>query len=207
MTFIFKVPRFLQIYECIIHHFSRFVNTPDVDNSAALAYHTDIEKRENTMENSQDFTSGRILSPLLKFAVPLFAALFLQAMYGAVDLAVVGSFAKTADISAVATGSQIMQTVTGIFTGLATGITVLIGQMIGKGERRTAGRTIGAGIALFAIVAAVGTAVFTLCASPISVLMQAPKEAFSQTVPTSGYALRERYSSSRSTCSEAFSAA
>ena len=36
------------------------------------------------------FTKGPILSPLLRFTVPVLAALFLQAMYGAVDLLVVG---------------------------------------------------------------------------------------------------------------------
>ena len=41
------------------------------------------------MESLHDFTRGKILGPLLKFAYPVFLALFLQAMYGAVDLLVV----------------------------------------------------------------------------------------------------------------------
>ena len=45
------------------------------------------------MESLHDFTKGKILGPLLKFAYPVFLALFLQAMYGAVDLLVVGKFA------------------------------------------------------------------------------------------------------------------
>ena len=50
------------------------------------------------MENrNNDFLNGAILSPLLRFAGPLLLALFLQAMYGAVDLIVVGNFAGTAD--------------------------------------------------------------------------------------------------------------
>ena len=54
------------------------------------------------------FTSGKILSPLLRFAFPVLLALLLQAMYGAVDLLVVGKFGHTADISGVSTGSQLM---------------------------------------------------------------------------------------------------
>ena len=57
------------------------------------------------MESLHDFTKGKILGPLLKFAYPVFLALFLQAMYGAVDLLVVGKFATTADVSGVAVGS------------------------------------------------------------------------------------------------------
>lgn len=44
------------------------------------------------MENTQNFTEGKILAPLLKFALPVLLALFLQAMYGAVDLLIVGKF-------------------------------------------------------------------------------------------------------------------
>ena len=52
------------------------------------------------------------MQPLLLFAVPVLLALFLQAMYGAVDLLIVGKFASSADVSAVSTGSQIMTTLT-----------------------------------------------------------------------------------------------
>ena len=89
-----------------------------------------------------NFTEGKIASPLLKFTVPILLAILLQALYGAVDLLVVGQFGSgaaggisaTAQVSAVATGSQIMQTVTGIVTGLTMGTTVLIGQRIGQGK-------------------------------------------------------------------------
>lgn len=42
----------------------------------------------------------------------------LQAMYGAVDLLVVGKFASSADVSAVSTGSQIMMTLTNLISSL-----------------------------------------------------------------------------------------
>ena len=42
------------------------------------------------MEREHDFTQGPILSSLLRFALPVLLALLLQAMYGAVDLQVVG---------------------------------------------------------------------------------------------------------------------
>ena len=57
------------------------------------------------MSQNHNFTEGPILGPLLRFAVPVLFALFLQAMYGAVDLLVVGKFAASADVSAVSTGS------------------------------------------------------------------------------------------------------
>lgn len=52
------------------------------------------------MEKRIDFTTGAIVLPLLRFAGPVLMALFLQAMYGAVDLLVVGKFADSTDVSA-----------------------------------------------------------------------------------------------------------
>ena len=59
------------------------------------------------MENRNSFTEGKIVLPLLRFALPVLGALFLQAMYGAVDLLIVGKFASSADVSAVANGSPL----------------------------------------------------------------------------------------------------
>lgn len=48
------------------------------------------------MSQGQNFTKGKILMPLVKFALPVLAAIFLQTMYGAVDMLVVGQFAQAA---------------------------------------------------------------------------------------------------------------
>lgn len=91
------------------------------------------------MSSRIDFTSGSVPRALIHFALPVMFALFLQAMYGTVDLLIVGQFASSTDVSAVATGSQIMQTVTNLISSLATGTTVLLGQKIGQkkpSERR-----------------------------------------------------------------------
>jgi len=45
------------------------------------------------MQQANGFTRGKILSPLLRFVLPVFFAMFLQSMYGAVDLMIVGKFA------------------------------------------------------------------------------------------------------------------
>ena len=89
------------------------------------------------MKEQTSFTEGKILTPLLRFALPVLLALFLQAMYGAVDLLIVGQFGTSTDVSAVSTGSQVLNLVTFVMIFLA---------------------------------------------GPMSGWMQAPKEAFAQTV-------------------------
>lgn len=144
----------------------------------------------SSLENSErsganegtTFTEGRILQPLVTFAIPVLFALFLQAMYGAADLLIVGKFASSRDVSAVSTGSQIMMTLTNLVSSFAMGTTILLGQQIGLGERKKGGRTVGTAIVMFAVIAVVMTAVLTICAPQISAVMNAPEEAFDQTV-------------------------
>jgi Na+-driven multidrug efflux pump len=68
------------------------------------------------MENS--LTQGAVWKKLLLFMIPIAAANLLQAMYGTVDLMIVGLFSSAADVSAVSTGSMTLQTITGIVSGL-----------------------------------------------------------------------------------------
>lgn len=134
------------------------------------------------MRTQTDFTEGKILGPLLKFSLPVLFAMLLQAMYGAADLLIVGRFGAAADVSAVSTGSQIMQTITSVITGLSMGSTILLGQKIGQKKPEEAGDVIGAGVCLFAVLALLLTAAMTLFAAPFCTAMQAPAEAFDKTV-------------------------
>ena len=118
----------------------------------------------------------------MQFSVPILLAVFLQAMYGAVDLLVVGQFGNAASVSAVSTGSQVMQTVTGIISGLAVGTTVLIGQKIGAKDADGAAKTVGSSVVLFGILAVLLSIVMLLGARPFAALMHAPAEAFDKTV-------------------------
>lgn len=129
-----------------------------------------------------NFTEGKILQPLLLFAFPVLLALFLQAMYGAVDLMVVGKFGDAADISGVSTGSQIMQTITNVLASFAMGTTILLGQLIGQKREKECGKVIGASLLLFAVIAIVLSVILVLFAPQAARIMKAPEEAFENTV-------------------------
>ena len=108
------------------------------------------------MNNSKsDFTQGSILGKLIPFMMPILGALILQAAYGAVDLLVVGRFGTTSGLSAVSTGSQVLNLVTFVITQFAMGITVLIARYIGEKKQELIGRVIGGSIIIFAIISAV----------------------------------------------------
>ena len=137
---------------------------------------------EKELGQRSAFLTGPILPTLIRFALPLMMSLLLQALYGGVDLAVVGRFSPTASVSAVATGSQVMQSATVVVTGLTMGVTVLLGKAVGAGDSERAGRVVAGQIKLFSAVAVVLTAVMILLAPQAAALMNVPTEAVAETV-------------------------
>ncbi len=133
------------------------------------------------MAKTLRLTEGNIFSSLVRFSIPVILAMFLQAMYSAVDVMVIGHFATTADVSGVATGGTILNVLTHTTTGLAMGLTVLVGNKIGEKREDEASKVIGAGICLFAVYTVIVTALMILCASTFASMMKAPEEAFKQT--------------------------
>lgn len=128
-----------------------------------------------------DFTQGSILKKLSLFMLPVLGSLILQAAYGAVDLLVVGQFGSTAGLSAVSTGSQVLNLVTFVVTQLAMGVTVLIARYLGEKKSEQIGAVLGGAAVVFAVLS-VGLFILLVgFAQPISVLMQAPEEAITLT--------------------------
>ena len=134
------------------------------------------------MRQTTDFTLGRITVPLLRFAGPVLFALFLQAMYGAVDLMVVGRFAQPKNVSAVSTGSQLMMTLSGMMSSLAMGLTVFLGQKMGEGRSGEGGRIVGTGITFFLTLGVAFSVLVPALAGVLAGVLHAPQEAFADTV-------------------------
>lgn len=128
-------------------------------------------------DSKGDFTQGSVLKKMVSFMIPILGALVLQAAYGAVDLLVVGRFGSTSGLSAVSTGSQVLNLVTFVVTQLAMGVTVLIARYIGEKKHDMIGRVFGGATIVFAIISCVLFLLMVSLAHPISVLMQAPAEA------------------------------
>ena len=128
---------------------------------------------------TQEFslTEGKISTTLLRFAPPFLLASFLQALYGAADLYVVGRFDTAAGVSAVAIGSQVMQTITGIILGISTGGTVLLGRCIDEANPRGAAKAVGTIASSFLLLAVILTPLMLFLTESIVTVMETPREA------------------------------
>lgn len=134
-----------------------------------------MDMRKNSL------TEGNVFAGLVRFSIPFLLTNLLQACYGASDLFMVGNFAGSVDVSAVATGGQIMQTITGLAIGLTTGGTVVIAQHYGARRRRDVVNAIRAVLIVFGLFSIVMT-LGTICLiGPICKLMQVPSEALAVT--------------------------
>ena len=133
---------------------------------------------DNTMEKQDNrLLHGKIAPELLRFALPFMLASFLQSVYGAVDLFVVGRYTGSAAVSAVSIGSQLMLIATILVQGICMGGTVLIGQRVGEENWAGAADAVGNQCVLFAGLALVLTPVMLVANRLLVSLMQTPVEA------------------------------
>ena len=132
-------------------------------------------------DSRSDFTQGSIIKKLVPFMMPILGALVLQAAYGAVDLLVVGHFGSTSGLSAVSTGSQVLNLVTFVVTQFAMGVTVLIARYLGEKNENKISSVIGGATLVFALFSVVLFILMVFFAHQISIIMQAPNEALNLT--------------------------
>ncbi len=131
---------------------------------------------------NSDFTTGSISRKLIRFMFPILGALILQAMYGAVDVLVVGWFGSDASISAVSTGSGIVHLVIVVVAALSMSVTVLMGQYLGEKRGDRIGRLLGGAISFFVALSIILAVLLLTLSRPLAGLMRAPAEALDLTV-------------------------
>jgi len=129
------------------------------------------------MEQNNELTTGKIYPTLLKFTIPFLLSSLLQSLYGTVDLLVIGNYSDTASVSAVATGSQVMNLITFLMLGITTGATVLIGQFLGAKDYKQVACVIGNSILVFSVMSVIMAGISLLMHSVILKWMNIPAEA------------------------------
>ncbi len=126
-------------------------------------------------------TVGSIRTGLVRFAVPVFCALFLQVMYTSIDMLIVGNFSSVEHISGVSTGSQLMNTLTALCVGLAMGTTIFIGQKIGEHKEEEVEGIITNSILLFLVMSIISTIIFMVLTDELVAVLNTPKDAIEET--------------------------
>ena len=133
------------------------------------------------MPQEKDLTQGNLVTTLLTFAMPYIAANFMQALYGAADLIIVGKFCDSSVVSAVATGSQLMQTLIFFITGLTVSATVLIGKAFGAKQYENIIKIINTMTICFIVAAMFMSSIIIMFDNWLLNILRTPQEAYGAT--------------------------
>lgn len=130
------------------------------------------------MNKDHDLTQGNLARTVILFAVPFLFANLIQALYGAVDLMIIGWYCDKAAVAAVSTGTQVTQIITSIISGLTMGGTVLVGSYVGRKRPEDVKETISTSLCLFFGAGVVLSVLLYAFTTPILNLLKTPPEAF-----------------------------
>ncbi len=130
----------------------------------------------------KDLTTGSVARQLLAFALPLFFANALQAVYNLVDMMVVGQLIGGAGMSAVSIGGDVLHLLTFLAMGFSSAGQVLIAQAVGAGRKDEQHKLIGT---LFTFLFIVSILIAVLCyviRTPLLGWLNTPSESYDYTM-------------------------
>lgn len=126
----------------------------------------------------RDLTTGSVARQLILFALPLFAANSLQAVYNMVDMIIVGRFIGGSGMSAVSIGGDVLHLLTFVSIGFASAGQVIIARNVGAGKTEEVKHTIGT---LFTFLLGISLVISVVCfilRYPILNALNTPAESF-----------------------------
>lgn len=89
------------------------------------------------MKKDIDMINGNLLSPMLRFAMPIILSSILQTLYNAADSLIVGRYESSYALGAVGSVGSIVNMLVNIFMGLAIGANVTVARYFGAGDKKS----------------------------------------------------------------------
>ncbi len=130
------------------------------------------------MSAQTTLTSGKPMSILLKFVIPLFVGNVFQQLYNMVDTIIVGHYVGAKALAAVGSTGTIMFLVMGFAIGMTTGFTVITAQKFGAEDENGVKRSVANGFILSVITIVILTIISVSVMRPLLHLMNTPADIF-----------------------------
>lgn len=103
---------------------------------------------KNRETGAIDMCDGPIFRNVLKFAVPIVAGNFLQILFNAVDMAVVGNFVGSNALAAVGTNISLINLILNLFIGLSLGANIVTARYCGAQREKDVEETVHCSMAI-----------------------------------------------------------
>ncbi|MEW4411662.1 MATE family efflux transporter [Clostridium sp. AN503] len=132
--------------------------------------------------NTQDLTTGRPITQIFLFAIPLVLGTLFQQLYSFVDTVIVGRFVGVDALAAVGTTYSLNFLILGFVQGLCVGFGILLAQSFGAHDKKELDQYFMNGTGLSAIISVVLAAVTFLLARPLLILIRTPENILDMAV-------------------------
>ena len=138
-----------------------------------------MEKRKRSL--AIDMLSGSMWDKILLYALPVAATGILGQLFNASDVAIVGNFASTdrvAAVAAVGANGPVIGLVLNLFIGIALGANVVIANAMGRGDRETVSRAVHTSIVASVLGGFIVMLIGQLLAKPVLLMLNVPDDVF-----------------------------
>jgi len=134
-----------------------------------------------TKNSNVDMLSGSLFSNVLKFALPFMLTTFLQHLYNAADVIIVGRYAEDPTaLAGVGTTGSITTLVLNLFIGLSVGVSVSLGRSIGARDDEAIHKTVHTGVAISLICGILVSVVGIAFSKPLLSMIDVPDNVMQQ---------------------------
>lgn len=123
-----------------------------------------------------DVTGGPLFLSILLYSIPVMLATFLQTLFNAVDIMVLGNMADKISVAAVGATSVIVSLCVMTFVGLSAGTNILLSRYFGAKDEEKVKKTVGTSLWLALGLGLLLTAVTIPLAEPFLRLTSCPEE-------------------------------
>ena len=125
--------------------------------------------------------NGSMWDKILLYALPVAATGILGQLFNASDVAIVGNFASTdrvAAVAAVGANGPVIGLVLNLFIGIALGANVVIANAIGRGDRETVSRAVHTSVVASVLGGFIVMLIGQLLARPVLMMLNVPDDVF-----------------------------
>ena len=138
-----------------------------------------MEKRKRSL--AINMLSGSMWDKILLYALPVAATGILGQLFNASDVAIVGNFASTdkvAAVAAVGANGPVIGLVLNLFIGIALGANVVIANAIGRGDKETVSRAVHTSVVASVLGGFIVMLIGQLLAKPVLLMLNVPDDVF-----------------------------
>ena len=124
---------------------------------------------------SQNMLSGPLFSGIIFYTIPIILTSFLQLLFNAADLVIVGQFSGGSSVGAVGATSAITGLLVGFFSGLSSGAGITVGHALGSRDHTEIHNTVHTTLPLALICGSILTVIGVFSAEALLQLMDTPE--------------------------------